>query len=239
MKAIDLERLLIEKASKEKSKVLQRFFKTSVGEYGEGDVFMGVTVPVIRNIAKQAEEMTLSNVEILLNSEKHECRTAAVVILTHKFEKARKDEAKQREIFEFYISHHERINNWDLVDISAPRVVGGYLLERDKSVLKKYAQSKNMWLQRIAMVSTWWMIRKGHYTTTLELAEMLLNHPHDLMHKAVGWMLREVGKKNMALEEEFLLGDNRRYNRMPRTMLRYAIEKFPEKERTAYLKGEI
>lgn len=234
-----IEGLLFSLGKEEKRIVLQRFFKTSKGEYGEGDVFLGVTVPMIRSVVKDfCNEIELREVEALLMSEFHECRMAGVLLLVDMFKKASRDVDKQGEIYAFYIAHHRCINNWDLVDLSAPNIVGEYLMDRDKSVLKEYANSTNLWLQRISIVSTLFFIRNAHYETTLIVSKELLCHHHDLIHKAVGWMLREVGKRDMLAEESFLLEDGR-YKTLPRTMLRYAIEKFDEPLRQQYLRGEV
>ena len=239
----------------ERAKNLQRFFKTGKGEYGEGDVFLGIDggVPAKRKIAKKYENLSFSNLQNLLDSKIHEYRFIALVILVNKFKKIGKSNfpkckpskclqnsqllVEQKEIFDFYIKNARRVNNWDLVDTSAPHIVGRYLQnKKDREILYKFAKSKNLWKKRISIISTFAFIRKGQFEDTLKIAEILLNDEHDLIHKAVGWMLREVGNKDRKVEERFLI---KHYGQMPRTMLRYAIEKFPESLRQKYLKGEI
>ena len=218
----------------EQAKVYLRFFKTGKGEYGEGDQFLGIKVPVSRGIAKQFKELLLAEIQELLNSQVHEERLIGLFILVEQYRKA--DEMKKRTIYEFYLKNAKRVNNWDLVDLSAEKIIGVYLLDKNKQVLFKLAKSKNLWEKRISIMSTFHFIRNNFYDTTLEIADVLLTDEHDLIHKAVGWMLREIGNRNLAEEEKFL---KKRYKTMPRTMLRYAIEKFPEEKRQAYLKGRI
>jgi len=218
----------------EKSKTLQRFFKTKKGEYGEGDIFSGVTVPKQRAIAKKFIDLNFLDIEKLLKSKIHEERMVALLILVLRFKKAKPTEQKQ--IYSFYLKHTKNINNWDLVDLSAPGIVGEFLLSKDRSVLYKIAKSKNLWEKRIAILATLNFIRNNQFEDTLNLSKILLKDEHDLIHKAVGWMLREVGKKDQALEEAFLKDY---YKDMPRTMLRYATEKFKEEKRLNYLKGKI
>lgn len=209
----------------------QRFFKTGEGEYGHGDVFLGLTVPQMRKIVKPYTSLKLGELSSLLDSPVHEHRFSALVILVNKAKKAKGDELKQ--LYDFYLAHTKHINNWDLVDISCRDVIGKYLLDKPKNPLYQLARSKNMWERRIAMVSTWWFIREGELDDTFKLAKELLKDKEDLMHKAVGWMLREAGKKDELRLREFL--DDHAAT-MPRTMLRYAIEKFPDHDRKAYLK---
>lgn len=206
------------------------FFKTGKGHYGEGDVFFGVTVPEQRILAKRYNDLTISAIAKLLQSKVHECRQTALLILVRQYKEA---DAKGRErIARFYLSTTERINNWDLVDVSAPYILGDYLLTKNRRLLYTLARSKNVWERRIAIVATYAFIRNNEYSDTLKIARTLLTDTHDLIHKAVGWMLREVGKRSLKAEEEFL----KKYaGVMPRTMLRYAIEKFPEAKRKAYL----
>ena len=218
-------------ANPEKVKILQWFFKTGKGEYGEGDVFAGVTVPNIRKVAKEFKELPFKEVELLLHSKIHEERLCAVLMLVEQFQT--EDVIEQKKIYNLYLKNAKYINNWDLVDLSAPKIAGVYLLDRDRKILYKLARSKNLWEKRIAILSTHAFIRGGQFKDTLKISEILLNDKHDLMHKAVGWMLREVGNRNREVEEKFL---KKYYKRMPRTMLRYAIEKFPEKLRQKYLK---
>ncbi len=223
-------------ANPEKAKVLQRFFKTGKGEYGEGDIFLGIQVPQIRALAKKNLFLTYSDLSLLLKSKIHEERLIALLILVEKFRKSKKDPKEKRKIVEFYLANTFGINNWDLVDLSAHKIVGEFLFNEDKSVLRTLANSKNIWERRIAIISTFAFIQRRKFGESLALADLLMNDEHDLIHKAVGWMLREIGKKDVSVLELFL---SQRYKKMPRTMLRYAIEKFPEEKRKAYLKGEI
>jgi 3-methyladenine DNA glycosylase AlkD len=221
----------------EQAKVLQRFFKTGKGQYGEGDVFFGIKVPIQREIVKRYwKYLTLKDIQELLNSKIHEERLIGILTLVEIYNKSKKDKLKQRQVFEFYLKNTSRVNNWDLVDLSAPNIVGEFSRTDGTEVIKFLAKSKNLWERRIAIVSTHAFIKKRIFGETLSIAEMLLKDEHDLIHKAVGWMLREVGKRNQDVLEIFL---KERYKEMPRTMLRYSIEKFPEEKRKAYLKGEI
>ncbi len=212
----------------------QRFFKTGKGEYGEGDIFLGIRVPVLRKQVAKFRAVPLEEAEKLLHSSYHEARLFALLLLVAKYQKG--SEADKEAIYHLYMQNSTLINNWDLVDSSAPYIVGDYLLERDKTVLYAFARSENLWERRIAMMGTFGFIRNGRFETALEIADLLLADTHDLIHKAVGWMLREIGNRNGEAERAFLKG---RYKRMPRTMLRYAIEKFPEAERKRYLRGEV
>ena len=214
--------------------ILQRFFKTGKGEYGEGDIFYGIKVPVQRKIAKQFNDLPQIELKILLSSNVHEERLIAALILVDQFKKG--DEKKKKIIFDFYIRNRKGINNWDLVDLSAPKIVGEYLIDKEKDLLYKFATSKDLWDRRISIISTQTFIREHFFEDTLKISRILLNDEHDLIHKAVGWMLREVGNRDIKTEEEFL---KKHYKTMPRTMLRYAIEKFPERKRKDYLKGKI
>lgn len=215
--------------------LLQRYFKTKPGEYGHGDVFIGLKVPQTRAIAKRHVSLPFAEVKKLLSSNVHEYRQAGVLILTYKFEKA--NEKERQEIFNFYLDSTKGINNWDLVDVSCPRIIGMHLLKKDKSILYRLAKSSNLWERRISMVSTLAFIVNRDGRDALKIAELHLKDKHDLMHKAVGWMLREVGKRCSEKElEEFL---KKHYKAMPRTMLRYAIERFPEKRRKEYLHGKV
>ncbi|MBU0677087.1 MAG: DNA alkylation repair protein [Verrucomicrobia bacterium] len=222
------------RASEADAAVAQRFFKTGPGEYGEGDHFIGVRVPEIRKLIRVYEELNLRQVESLLHSKIHEERLLALLLLVRKFKKARPDEQKQ--IYSIYLDNTAHINNWDLVDLSAEHIVGGYLHMRNRRPLHALAKSSSLWERRIAVLATFHFIRKGEPDETLAVAEKLLNDEHDLIHKAVGWMLREVGNRDREVEERFL---RKHYQTMPRTMLRYAIEKFPEELRQAYLKGTV
>ena len=211
-----------------------RFFKTGPGEYGEGDVFLGIRVPELRRLVKQYPNLPLEDIGKLLSSPRHEERLLALLLLVRRF--AGGDDATRRSVYNLYMKSRRFINNWDLVDASAPGVVGAYLQDKDRSILRKLARSPDLWTRRIAMLATFHFIKHGEFDDALELAGMLLSDEHDLMHKAVGWMLREIGKRDGTLLRRFLQS---RYKKMPRTMLRYAIEKFPEKERKNYLAGNI
>ena len=213
----------------------QRFFKTGRGEYGEGDRFFGIRMPQIRKRVREHRSILLEDVLELLKSPFHEARLLALLVLVSKYGLAGKDQERET-IYRDYLTHTEYINNWDLVDCSAEHIVGSHLLEKDRSPLRGLAGSESLWERRIGVMSTFHFIKRGDFSETLVLAELLLGDPQDLMHKAVGWMLREVGNRNRALEEEFL---SRHYRNMPRTMLRYAIEKFPETERQAYIRGTV
>lgn len=205
-----------------------RYFKTGKGQYGEGDIFLGVTVPQVRTVAKEFRDLPLREIERLLKDPIHECRLLALLILVRQYA-----ETHDPNIVRFYIAKKACVNNWDLVDSSAHRILGASLLgTKDRSLLDRFAKSSHLWTQRIAVVSTFAFIAKGEFADSIRIAELLLRHPHDLMHKAVGWMLREVGKKNQRVLEKFL---QKHATTMPRTALRYAIERFPEKKRKAYL----
>ncbi|NLM97130.1 MAG: DNA alkylation repair protein [Halanaerobiaceae bacterium] len=220
----------------EKAEFLPNFFNAFPGGYGEGDQFLGVRVPDQRKVAgKYYRDISLEGVQLLLRSPVHEYRLTALVILVHKFEKA-KDEADKKAIVDLYISNLEYVNNWDLVDSSADKILGAYLAERDRSILYRLARTNHLWSQRIAIMATFYFIRRNEFQDTLEIAKILLKHEHDLIHKAVGWMLREVGKRDFRVEYEFL---KKYYKEMPRTMLRYAIEKFEPELRQQFLKGLI
>ena len=221
-------------SNKELAVFLQRFFKTGPGEYGEGDKFAGIKVPVSRKIAINNYNLTLEEVKQLLLSKLHEERLIALLILVHQYKKS--DEAQREKIFKFYIRNAKYINNWDLVDLSAPQIVGAFIVDKEKDILFKFANSNNLWQKRIAVLSTFSFIKINRFDVALQISEILLNDEHDLIHKAVGWMLREIGKRNLTVEENFL---KKYYKKMPRTMLRYAIEKFPEAKRQKYLKSKI
>lgn len=214
-------------SDEEKKRILPKFFRTGKGEYGEGDRFIGVTVPKVRSVAKAYKESHLDVIDALLESEWHECRLCALLMLIEKYR------TNPEESVRFYLDHTEGINNWDLVDLSAPYILGDYLSDKeDRTVLYDLASSDNMWKQRIAVVSTLMLIRNGQYDDTMKLAGMFMCTPHDLMRKAVGWMLREVGKRDESLLVDFLEKHKRE---MPRTMLRYAIEKFPPESRRYFM----
>jgi 3-methyladenine DNA glycosylase AlkD len=212
------------------ARFLQRFFKTGKGEYGEGDVFLGVRVPVTRRLAKQYRELPLAEVRKLLHAKEHEARLLALIILTLQYPRAAPDQ--RQKIFEFYLANTKYINNWDLVDASAPSIVGAHLYQRDKSLLDELALSTNLWERRIAILAAGYFIRHDEFRPTLRIARRLLGDEHDLIHKASGWMLREIGKRDRRVLLEFL---DQHYRRMPRTMLRYAIEKLEASRRARYL----
>jgi len=230
----ELRSELKKEADQEQAVNLQRFFKTGKGEYGEGDIFYGIKVPVQRRTAKNYRDISLEDVGELLNSPIHEERLVSLFILVDQYTTG--DDKTKEKIFRFYIKNTGKINNWDLVDLSAPKIIGAHLFNRDKEILFKFAASSNLWERRIAILSTMFFIKNLHFETTFRLAEILLNDKHDLIHKGVGWMLREIGNKNITEEEIFL---KKYYKLMPRTMLRYAIEKFPEERRKSYLQGNI
>jgi len=210
----------------------QRFFKTGPGQYGEGDIFLGIKVPPVRALAKRYRDADLDTIKALLHSKYHEERLFALLLLMQFYERA--TDKDRITAFELYLDNTSHINNWDLVDVSAPHIVGRHLTTRPRKVLHRMAKSSSLWERRIAIISTLYFIRDNDFDDTLRIAQTLLHDEHDLMHKAVGWMLREVGKRDLESEENFLL---QHYQDMPRTMLRYAIERFPEKRRQQYLKG--
>ncbi|MCC2631143.1 MAG: putative alkylation repair enzyme [Candidatus Paceibacter sp.] len=229
--SMEIEKELQKKADPKRAKASQWFFKTGPGEYGEGDTFIGITVPEQRKTAHKFLHLTLPDIQKLLKSFVHEYRFTALEILVAQYEKA-KDEAIRKKIYDFYLKNIKYINNWDLVDTSAPYIVGHYCFHHNTDILVTLAQSKNIWERRIAIIATAYFIKQGKYIHTLKIAKILLNDSHDLIHKAVGWMLREVGNKSVETEEKFL---KQYYKKMPRTMLRYAIEKFPKEVRAMYL----
>jgi len=210
----------------------QRFFKTGPGQYGEGDIFLGIKVPVLHRLAKEHQAIALNEAVELLQSPLHEVRLLALFIMVLQYKRGGNEAA----IYRAYLANTHRINNWDLVDSSAADIAGAYLFERERKPLYRLANSKSLWERRIAIIATLHFIRRNQFDDTLAIADLLLNDQEDLMHKAVGWMLREVGKRALKAEENFLLP---RYKQMPRTMLRYAIERFPEPKRLAYLNGRM
>jgi len=212
----------------------QRFFKTGKGEYGEGDIFLGIRVPVIRELVRKYKKVPLADFIVFLKSGYHEERLFALLSLVYRFDRG--TEKDQQICYDLYLENVKYINNWDLVDLTASQIVGRFLENRDKKLLYDFANSENLWKRRISIIASFYFIRKRSFDDTLNLATILLNDKEDLIHKAVGWMLREVGKRDLEIEERFL---EPRYKDLPRTMLRYAIEKFPEEKRQAYLKGEI
>lgn len=221
-------------ASKKRAETNKWFFKTDKGGYGEGDLFMGLTMPQQRALAKKYKDMSLSNAVKLLHSKTHEERAMALIIMIHHFQSG--DEVTKKKVYQTYLKETAYINNWDLVDISSYQIVGTYLLDRSSKKLDQLAKSRDLWEKRIAIVSTFAFIRKGRLDETIRIAKILVNDNHDLIHKAVGWMLREVGKKDVKVLEKFL---KQHYETMPRTMLRYALEKFSETKRKRYLRGLV
>lgn len=234
MQSRDIIDYLERKANPQIASHSQRFFKTGKGDYGEGDVFLGIRVPVIRQAVKHFKDAGLKEAEALLGSQYHEVRLFAVLLWVARYQKGGSD--TQARIYQRYLDNAHSINNWDLVDSSAHHIVGAYLFDKDKSVLHKLAQSASLWERRIAIIATYHFIKRDSYAETLQLAKILLNDEQDLIHKAVGWMLREVGNRDRAIEEGFLKAH---YQTMPRTMLRYAIEKFPPEQRKRYLLGKV
>ncbi|OIO81774.1 DNA alkylation repair protein [Candidatus Pacearchaeota archaeon CG1_02_32_132] len=234
---MDLRKEIRKLSNPEKAKAYARFFKTGKDEYGEGDKFLGLTVPESREIAKKFIDLDLNEINEHLKSEWHEERLIALLILVEKYNKNPIDRKK---IFDFYLSNLEQVNNWDLVDLSASRIAGHFLFyfgkdyEIYKMLLRKMAESENLWVRRVAIISTLYSISQNKFEDTLEISRLLLSDKHDLIHKAVGWMLREVGKRDEKVLKDFLK-DN--YSELPRTTLRYAIERFPEDERKKWLGG--
>jgi len=214
-----------------KAEIFSRFFKTGPGQYGAGDKFLGVMVPEQRQIAKQFIDLPLVEIEKLLNSTWHEERLTAVLILVYQYQQA--DEKKQKRIFNFYLAHTSRINNWDLVDVSADKIIGAYLFTHpDQELLDKLVISSNLWERRIAVLASFYFIKNQQFDLTLQLAKKLLTDQHDLMHKAVGWMLREIGKRDEAVLIKFLEAN---LKKMPRTMLRYSLERLGEADRRRFM----
>ena len=234
--ATDVRKELQNLADPDKAAILQWFFKTGLGQYGEGDIFIGVMVPHSRQVAKKFSQLPLVEVKTLLYSHIHEERLVALLILVWRYSSALGNREEKEEIVKFYLDNIKQVNNWDLVDLSAPNILGAYLMvdkrdDRRRKLLYKLAKSENVWERRIAIVATHHFIRNGDFSDTLQIAEMLLQDRHDLIHKAAGWMLREVGKRDSAAEEAFL---EKHCSVMPRTMLRYAIERLPESKRRRY-----
>jgi 3-methyladenine DNA glycosylase AlkD len=220
--------------SRERAEVSQRYFKTGPGQYGEGDIFLGLSAPQLRGLAADHQALAAGDVLLLLESPVHEERMLALLILVHAYSEG--DETTRGRIYETYLANTRFINNWDLVDASAPHIVGHFLMGKSRKPLYTLARSSNLWERRIAIISTAYFIRQNQFADTLKISKLLLSDEEDLIHKAVGWMLREVGKRDLPSEEGFL---REHYKTMPRTMLRYAIEKFSQSQRRMYLKGEI
>jgi 3-methyladenine DNA glycosylase AlkD len=234
MTAQEIKNKLRKLADKEKAKTLQGFFKTGPGHYGEGDVFLGITVPLLRNAVKECGDTPLPAALQLLRSSIHEERLFALMLLINAYTSGHS--SLKRKIYNLYLKNTRYINNWDLVDLSAPNIVGHYLMDKSREPLYALARSRGLWKKRIAILSTLHFIKQNDFADTLQISELLLNDDNDLIHKAAGWMLREIGKRSLATEERFL---KQYYRKMPRTMLRYAIERFPEAKRKKYLKGAI
>ena len=218
-------------ADPQQAVVAQGFFKTGKGQYAHGDIFLGIKVPVLRKTAGKYNDLSLPAIKKFLQASIHEYRFFALVLLVNRFSSC--DDSGRKKIVDFYLENKNYVNNWDLVDMSAHAILGRWLMNRDKDILYRLAGSLRLWDRRIAVISTFYFIKNNYYQETLNIAEILLNDKEDLIHKAAGWMLREVGKRDMNAEEHFL---KQNYSHMPRTMLRYAIEKFPEDLRFAYLK---
>jgi 3-methyladenine DNA glycosylase AlkD len=233
MQAKDVKKELQSMADPEKAVILQRFFKTGPGQYGDGDIFIGVMVPQSRQAAKKFSQLPLQEIRALLYSGVHEERLVALLILVQRYSSAYGRE--KEEIVKFYLDNIKQVNNWDLVDLSAPSILGAHLTDGDRTLLYRLARSGSVWERRIAIVATLHFIRNNDFSDTLKIAAMLLQDRHDLIHKAAGWMLREVGKRDVAAEEAFL---EKHCSAMPRTMLRYAIERLPESKRRRYMKAE-
>lgn len=224
---------LHEEKNPEKAKFFPRFFKTGPGQYGEGDQFLGVTVPKQRKIAKTfADKLSLEDLGALLQSPLHEVRFTTLLILILKYQTKKIEEDQKEKIVNFYLKNTKYINNWDLVDVSADKILGDYYFDKDKDKILNLRNSKDLWENRIAVLSSFYWLRKGQFDETIQLCESFLNHPHDLIHKATGWMLREIGKRDIRVLKNFL---NSHATVMPRTMLRYAIEKLPPSERRKWL----
>jgi 3-methyladenine DNA glycosylase AlkD len=219
-------------ASSSDAKFLQRFFKTGPGEYGAGDKFIGIRVPMTRRLAKEFAALPRRDVVALLQSPVHEERLLALILLVNACQRG--DDAERAEIYALYLAQLDRVNNWDLVDSSAPYIVGPHLLNRSRKILFRLARSKNLWHRRVAILATFYFIRQNDFADALQLAELLRDDEHDLMHKAIGWMLREIGKRDLTVLRTFL---DQHAAILPRTMLRYAIEKMPESERQRYLRA--
>ena len=234
MKYQDIISCLNDLANPEIAQHSQRYFKTGKGEYGHGDKFLGIRVPVLRKHVKLFQETNITNIEKLLKSKYHEVRLFSLLLMVRKYSKG--DIEEQEQIYNLYLLHTKYINNWDLVDSSAPYIVGPWLYDKDRSLLYELAYSKMLWERRISIMSTAYFIKNNQYNDTLKISKILLSDPEDLIHKAVGWMLREVGNRDIEIEERYL---KKYYKKMPRVMLRYAIEKFNKERRQAYLMGEI
>jgi 3-methyladenine DNA glycosylase AlkD len=230
-----VKRSLRELADAQRAQHSQRFFKTGAGEYAEGDIFWGITVPQQRVVARRFRDLPKGQIDRLIQTSAHECRLTAILILVDQFQRSREPDEREQ-IYKFVLQRTKFINNWDLVDSIAPKIIGEYLVDRsDRKILDKLSRSKDLWEQRMAMVASLALIRRGEFDWTLKLAERYLNHPHDLIHKAAGWMLREVGRRNPTVLQAFL---DQHATVMPRTMLRYAIEKLSPSQRRQYMQRD-
>lgn len=228
---IDIQKKIRQHINARQAEQCLRFFKTGKGDYGHGDKFLGIKVPLLRRLARQNKNLSFVDIETLLKSEYHEERLLGAFILILQFKVG--NELDQKKIYKLYLKNWRAFNNWDLVDTTTPNIVGEFLVNNKRQLLYRFAKSKNLWKRRMSILATLSFIRRNQFTDTLTISQQLLLDKHDLIHKAVGWMLREVGKRNMAVEETFL----KKYAKlMPRTMLRYAIERFPEAKRKKYLK---
>ena len=232
MNAKEISKLLQKMGDKEDSLFLQGFFKTGVGQYGEGDIFLGIRIPALRKMAKEYKALPLKEVLLLLRSPYHEVRLFALILFVNTF--AKSDETIQKKIYNLYVANTRYINNWDLVDISAPNIVGAFLMERSRKPLYQLAKSKSLWERRMATLATFYFIKNNQFADALKIAGILLQDKEDLIHKAAGWMLREIGKRDIACAESFL---QKHCQVMPRTMLRYAIERFTPSKRRKYMDG--
>jgi 3-methyladenine DNA glycosylase AlkD len=232
--AQDIRKRLKQLANPEKAEILRGFFKTGPGQYGEGDIFYGITVPLLRKLAKECANTPMKDALALLRSPVHEERVFALFLLVADYHQS--DDAGKDKIYRLYLKNIRFINNWDLVDLSAPSIVGVHLVTRSRKPLYKLARSRKLWEKRVAILSTFAFIKQNDFADTLKISKILRDDDHDLIHKAVGWMLREVGKRDLTAEENFL---RQHYKKMPRTMLRYAIERFAEIKRKKYLNGKI
>jgi 3-methyladenine DNA glycosylase AlkD len=230
----EISKRLKKLGSKQQAAISRKFFKTGPGDYGEGDIFIGVRVPVLRKLVKDYVDLPVEEINTLLRSPIHEERLLALLLMVRKA--AGGNDPLKKSIYKLYLENTRFVNNWDLVDTSAEHIVGAYLSDKSRSVLYRLAESGDLWERRIAIMSTFHFVKRHDFSDTLIISKMLLFDRHDLIHKAVGWMLREIGKRDLRTEENFLKSH---YDKMPRTMLRYAIEKFPESKRQRYLRGEI
>ncbi len=233
MNANEISKRLREMGNQEDAGFLQRFFKTGPGQYGEGDIFLGIRVPAVRRLVKEYKELPLKDVLFLLKSPYHEIRLFALISFVNTFATA--DESTKNKIYDLYLANTRYINNWDLVDLSAPNIVGRYLFTRSRKPLYKLAQSQNLWERRIAVLSTFYFIKNNQSDDSLQIVEILLKDKEDLIHKAAGWMLREIGKRDLETAETFL---RKHCRTMPRTMLRYAIERFSPDQRKRFLEAK-